>query len=209
MNIDDLKGAWNQDEPKDMHLPVSTAQLSKTTSAVGKIRNNMRNEFIAVLVSYAALIWLMFYGIQSAFFFNVTSIFVFTLIVLNCFYFFRFYLFYKSISRYDFNVKDSIRKIAYEVELNTEIYKTYNFCVTPLAVLFTFILLCGKNGMDYIRHILASSVSVAPGNLLIIFAVIVISFIITYVCINHHVRQQYGRNLAALKQVMDDLGHED
>jgi len=209
MNIDDLKDTWSQDEPKDMHLPVSTAQLGKTMSAVGKIRNNMRNEFIAVLVSYVALVWLMFYAIQSAFLFNVTSIFVFTLIVLNALYFFRFYLFYQSISRYDFNVKDNVRKIAYDLELNSEIYKTYNFCVTPLAVLFTFILLCGNNGMDYIRHILASSVSVAPWNLLIIFAVIVISFIITYVCINIHVRQQYGKYLATLKQVMDDLGHEE
>jgi len=209
MNIDDLKDAWSQDEPKEMHLPVSTAQLGKTTSAVGKIRKNMRNEFIGVLVAYIALISLMFYSMQSSFFFNVTSIFVFTLIVMNGFYFFRFYVFYKSIGRYDFNVKDSIRKIAYDIELNTEIYKTYNMCVTPLGALFTFVLLCGKNGMDYVRRILASNFLVTSGNLLTVFAVILISFIITYVCINLHVRQQYGRYLTTLKQVVDDLGHEE
>ena len=38
MNIDDLKDAWNKDEPAGMHLPVSTAMLGKTSSAVATIK---------------------------------------------------------------------------------------------------------------------------------------------------------------------------
>jgi hypothetical protein len=206
MNIDELKDAWNQDEPKGMHLPVTSAMLGKTNSAVRRIRRNMKTEFIACLVCYIMLILLMFNGVQSSFFFNILSIFVFIIFVLNGFYFFRFYIFYKSISRYDFNIKDSIRKIAYELELNTEIYKTYNFCVTPLAVLVAFILLCGNHGIDFIRHILASNTFISPGNMLLIFLVILISFIVTYVCINIHIRLQYGKYLEELKLVMEDLG---
>ena len=208
MNIDELKDAWRNDEPKGMHLQVSTAMLGKTTSAVGRIRKNMKTEFIAVIVSYTMFTALMFYGLQSAFFFNVASIFMFIIIVLNGFYFFRFYLFYKSISRYDLNMRDSIRKITYELELNTEIYKTYSFCVTPLAVLISFTLLCGNRGLGFMHYILASKAFISPWNLLIAFAVILISFIITYICINHHVRLQYGKYITELKQVMDDLGDE-
>ncbi len=208
MNIDDLKDAWGKDEPKGMHLPVSTAVLGKTTSAVGRIRRNMKTEFIAVLVSYTMFIALMFYGVQSTLFFNIASIFMFIIIVLNGIYYFRFFLFYKSIGRYDLNMKNSVRKVAYELELNAEIYKTYNFCVTPLAVLITFVLLCGNNGIGFMRYMLASNVFTSPWNLLISFAVILISFIITYICINHHVRTQYGKYITELKQVMDDLGDE-
>jgi uncharacterized membrane protein (DUF485 family) len=208
MNIDELKAAWNNDEPGGMHLPVSTAMLGKTKSAVGKIRRNMKTEFIAVLVSYTMFVALMFYGVQSVIFFNVASIFMFIIIVLNGFYFFRFFLFYKSISRYDLNMKNSIRKVTYELELNAEIYKTYNFCVTPLAVLISFILLCGNNGLGIMRYLLASNVLTSHWNLLIAFAVILISFIITYICVNHHVRLQYGKHINELKQIMDDLGDE-
>ena len=148
MNIDELKDAWSKDEPKGMNLPDSTAALGKTTSLVKRIRKNMKSEFIAVLVSYTMLILLLFNGMQSSFFFNITSIFIFIILVLNGFYFFRFYVFYKSIGSYNLSVKNSISKIAYELELNTEIYKTYNFCVTPLAVLVLFALLCGKNGAN-------------------------------------------------------------
>lgn len=208
MNIDDLKDAWSHDEPKGMQIPTSTAMLGKTNSAVGKIRRNMKTEFIAVLVCYIMFIALMFYGVRSALFFNIASIFMFIIIVLNSVYYFRFFLFYKSIGRYDLNVKNSIRKVAYELELNAEIYKTYNFCVTPLAVLITFVLLCGNNGIGFMRYMLASNVFTSPGNLLIALVVILISFIITYVCINHHVRTQYGKHITELKQVMHDLGDE-
>jgi hypothetical protein len=206
MNIDDLKDAWSQDEPKGMKIPVSTALLGKTSSAVARVRRNMKNEFIGVLISYGFLITLLFYGMQSSLFFNITSIFVFIILVLNGFYFLRFYVFYKSMNSYDFSIKNNITKMAYELELNTEIYKTYNYCVTPLAVLVTFTLLCGNNGLNFILHIFASNVS--PFNLLFAFANILISFAVTYVFINIHVRQQYGKYLFELKQVMHDLGDE-
>ena len=208
MNIDELKDAWGQDEPRGMQMPLSTKTLGKTNSAVSKIRKNMKTEFIAVLVSFSFFIPLMFYGSKSALFFNIASIFMFIIMVLNGFYFFRFYLFYQSISRYDLNIRNSIRKIAYELELNAEVYKTYNFCVTPLAVLVAFSLLCGNSAIGFMHFIVASNVLTAPGHLLIAFAIILISFVITYICINHHVRSQYGKYISELKRVMDDLGDE-
>src|SRR5476649_2212965 len=106
MNIDDLKGAWGKDEPQGMKIPVSTAVLGKTSSAVARIRKNMKTEFIAVLISYTMFTVLMFYGLQSVLFFNLASIFMFIIIVLNGFYYFRFYVFYKSIGRYDLNMQN-------------------------------------------------------------------------------------------------------
>jgi uncharacterized membrane protein (DUF485 family) len=208
MNIDDLKDAWSNDEPKGMQLPVSTAMLGKTTSAVGRIRKNMKTEFIAVSISFVLFVALMFYGVHSAFLFNIASVYMFIITVLNGFYFFRFYLFYKSISRYDLNMKNSIRKITYELELNTEIYKTYNFCITPVVVLISFILLYGNKGTGFMRYVLASNAFTSPWSLLIAFSVILISFTITYVCIYFHVRLQYGRYINELKQIMNDLDDE-
>ncbi len=208
MNIDDLKGAWKDEAPKGMDIPVGTVVPGKTLSVVARIRRNMKTEFIAVLVSYSMFTALMFYGVQSTLFFNVASIFMFVIIILNCFYFFRFYVFYKSISRYDLNMANSIRKVTYELELNAEIYKTYNFCVTPLAVLISFILLCGNNGIGFMHYLLASNIFNSPWNLPIAFAIILISFIITYICINHHVRTQYGKYITELKQITDDLEDE-
>ncbi|MFI5139601.1 MAG: hypothetical protein ACHQIM_17405 [Sphingobacteriales bacterium] len=215
MNIDDLKDAWGKDEPKGTNLTTTIAFSKKSASPVARIRRNMKSEFIAVLVSYAFLIMLMFYGNQSAHYLNLTNpvinasiLVVFILFILNGFYFARFYAFYHSFSRYDLNLRDSIRKIVYELELNVEIYKTYNFCVTPLAVLVTFMLLCGTNGMHYLQKVLSTSTFASPLNLLVIFLVIIISFAVTYICINYHIRTQYGKYITELKKIMDDLGDE-
>jgi len=208
MNIDELKDAWNQDEPKGIKLQLDVALKSKTFSAVGIIRKNMKTEFIAVLISYTIFVALMFYGLQSPLFLNLASIFMFIIIVLNGFYFFRFYIFYKSISRYDLNVINGIRKITYELELNTEIYKTYNLCVAPLAVLLSFILLLGNIKIGFMKYILTLGVFNAPWSLLISAAIILSSFVITYVCVNFHIKSQYGKYLSELKQVMYDLGED-
>src|SRR3569833_1607557 len=132
MNIDDLRDAWGRDEPKDMHLPVSTEMLGKTSSVIARVRKNMRSELIALLVSYAILLVYLFAGVQTNFLFNITSILLFVILVLKRFYYFLFYVFYKSISRYDKNQKKNKHKKTKKQELNTEVYKTYNFSVTPI-----------------------------------------------------------------------------
>src|ERR1700752_2553660 len=141
MNIDELKDAWGQDEPKGMSLPVSTEMLGKTTSAVGKLRRKMKAEFISLLICYAFIIVMLFKGIQSPLFFNITSVLLFSWLVINVFYYFRFYIFYKSIGRYDLSMAKSINKIVYELELNAEIYKTHSFSAIPLSILISITLI--------------------------------------------------------------------
>jgi len=214
MNIDDLKGAWGKDEPSGMHLPNSTAVLGKTTSLVDKLRGKMRSEFIATLVAYVLIIaYVIFMCVtfkgtaRAVFFLNTISILLFTILLLNGYFFSRFYLFYKTISRYDLGMKDSIRKITYELELNTEIYKTYSICVVPLSVLITVTLAGGKDIYDYLQRMLATSL-LNSGTMLWLFSTILISFTATWFFVNLHVKRQYGRYLAELKQIGDDLGNE-
>jgi hypothetical protein len=206
MNIDELKDAWDQDEPKGMHLPLTTAMLGKSTSLIGKIRRNMKAEFIALLICYVLIVLVLFDGARSSFFYNITIILLFSLVVLNCFYYFRFYVLYKSIGRYDLSMRESIRKITYELELNSEIYKTYSVSAMPLSILVSITLICSKIKFEHIGNILAADGSISLGTMLGILAIILLSFGITYLFINMHVRLNYSKHLSELKQVMDDLG---
>jgi len=208
MNIDDLKDAWKNDEPTGMHLPLSTELLGKSTMAVNRIRKNMKSEFIATLVSYAVILFFMFGRPQISFLFNIASILVFTIFVLNCFYFLRFYIMYKRIGGYELNTRSSISKLTYELELNTEIYKTYNFAVAPLAVLITITLICSNATSSFIQHIFAANSYLSLSTLLIVFLVILISFALTYIGVNYHIRLQFGKYIEHLKHLMNDLESE-
>ncbi|WP_184543982.1 hypothetical protein [Mucilaginibacter sp. FT3.2] len=208
MNIDDLKDAWNNNEPKGMQLPDSRVITGKTTSVIDKVRSNMKSEFIATIAAYPVIIAFLIFSHQTPFFFNIASVLLFTVMILNAYFYFRFYTFYKSTGRYNFSVKESIRKITYELELNTEIYKAYNFCVVPLAIILTITLFCGKSVSGYAQHILASD-SISVKSMLFIFLNILCSFAITFAITNYYIKSLYGKHIAELKQIIDDLGSED
>jgi hypothetical protein len=191
-----------------MHLPLNTEMLDKTTSAVRRIRKNMKAEFIALLICYIMIVLFLFDGAQSSFFLDMTKILLFSILVLNCFYYFRFYIFYKTIGRYDLNIKNSLRKIVYELELNAEIYKTYSFSAMPLSILTAVALISSKISLAHMHSALAGN-GISTNVMLVIFAIILISYVVTYFFISLHVRLTYGKYLAELKHIMDDLGEDD
>jgi len=208
MNIDELKDAWSQDEPQGMSLPLSTEMLGKTTSVVKTIRKKMRTEFIALLVCYAIIIGFLFSGDQSSFFIDMIKILLFCILLLNGFYYSRFYIFYKAIGRYDLNIKSSLRKIVYELELNAEIYKTYSFSAMPLSLLTAGAFIASKLKIIHMHNVFASGSNVSATTMLWICSAILVSFIITYFLIGLSVRLTYGKYIDALKQVMNDLGED-
>src|SRR3569833_3283257 len=166
MNIDELKDAWSHDEPEGMKLPMDTEMFRKTTSAVATIRKKMRAEFIALLVCYAIIVGFLFSVYQSSVFTDMIKILLFSILLLNGFYYLRFYVFYKSMGRYDVNMKSSLRKIVYELELNTEIYKTYSFSAMPLSVLTAGAFIASKLNLVHLPNIFAHGSNI-PANLML------------------------------------------
>jgi hypothetical protein len=207
MNIDELKDAWNKDDSQGMNLSINPGALGKTNSAVSRLRKNMKAEFIATIVSYPIIILVLFFfgKARSPYILDLAKILLFSVLLLNCFYFFKFYVFYKSIGRYDLNVKNSIRKIVYELELNAEIYKTYNFSAMSLSILTAAAMVGSRINLARFNTIVVSGSGIATNVMLMVCAIILISYIITYFFISLHVRLTYGKYLRDLKQVMDDL----
>ena len=209
MNIDDLKDAWNKDEPEGMHLPMSTAVLGKTTSAVAKIRKNMRMEFITFVVFYPVIFVILFLWQQNAFFFNTTCALLFAIVMLKGYYVLRFYSFYKLMGNYDLSIKNSVSKVAYQLEINIELYKAFNFCVTPLFLMIGYGVVCDKHTADYIQHALTGDAFMPLHKLVLLFGTTVLTFVFSYYWIDYYIRCLYGKYLTALKKIMDDLGADN
>jgi hypothetical protein len=130
------------------------------------------------------------------------------MVILNTYYFLKFYVFYRSIGRYDASMKSSITKVAYEIELNIEIYKAHSFCITPIAIMIAIGLLCGRQTSAYILQGLTDTSHNAAFHLLIMAGILLISFVGAFVLINLHMRLKYGKYLNELKVIISDLGEE-
>ncbi|TDO21271.1 hypothetical protein [Pedobacter duraquae] len=202
MNIDELKAAWREDKAPEVNI-LTPQVIGRTSSAITKVRANMRNEFIGSILCSVILIWFSMTNQKTPLILNLTSIMLFTLLFLTAFYYFKFYTFYKSVGLSNLNLKESLSKAAYDLELNIELYKTYNFCITPLALIVSIIVIGRNEASDYIIHTLSTNLSIK--SILIISVVMLGSFVITYFFITMHVKYSYTKYLAELKEVLNDL----
>jgi Flp pilus assembly protein TadB len=193
MNFDDLKDAWANERLSDAGLPLKTVPTGASSSAVSKIRKNMRRELIAQIAGFVILIYAFVITPRGTLSLYIAAIAIFILIIQTVYYFSRFYLFYKAIGRCDLTLRQSIYKIAYELELNIEIYKTFNFCAVPLIV-----LIIAGGGLD-----------LGSTSLLIVFAMLAGAQIVVIFVLKLHLHSRYGRHLAELKKIMEDLEREE
>ena len=207
MNFDNLKDAWANDKTDESHLPIRNVPVGKTSSAISMIRKNMKREFIIQIAAFILLIFPLLGPSKNALSVFMVSIAIFLLFIQTVYYFFRFYLFYKATGRYDLSIKKSIYKIIYELELNIEIYKTFNYCAMPLIIL---IVIGGSTDLTtFFQQKVADGFILKHTSLLFIFIVLIVSQIITFLLLNLHIRLQYGRYLAELKRIMEDLEIEE
>lgn len=207
MNFDNLKDAWANDKREDSHLPFRTVPVGKTSSAISGIRKNMKREFILQIAAFLLLTLLLLDSSKNALSIFMVSIGIFLLLIQTVYYFFRFYLFYKATSRYDLSLKKSIYKIIYELELNIEIYKTFNYCAMPLIILI--IIGSSMDLTTFLQQKVADGSILQHTSLFFIFIVLIVSQIITFFLLNLHIRLRYGRHLAELKKIMEDLEIEE
>jgi len=193
MNFDDLKDAWANDRISDAGLPMKAVPTGAASSAVSEVRKNMRRELIAHIGGLVILIFVFVITPKNTLSLYIAAVAIFILIIQTVYYFSRFYLFYKAIGRCDLTLKQSIHKIAYELELNIEIYKTFNFCAVPLIVLI----------------IAGGVLDLRSTSLLLVFAMLACAQIVVVLVLKLHLHNRYGRHLAELKKIMDDLASEE
>lgn len=206
MNFDNLKDAWANDKVEDSHLSFRDVAAGRSSSAVSKIRKNMKREFILQIAVFIFLILLLLWSSKDPLSVFIISIAIFLLLIQTLYYFFRFYLFYKATGRYDLGIRKSLYKIMYELELNIEIYKTFNYCALPLVI-----LIIAGNSMDltaFIHQKVTGGSMVNYTSLLSVFIGLAVVQVIAFFLLKLHIHLQYGKHLAELKRIMEDMEEE-
>lgn len=204
MNFDEMKDAWAKEPVPGAVLPANVAE--RTGSAVTRIRRSMRIEFGWVIIGYAAtLVFVLLVGpTRFSFLVICSASFV---IVQTVYYFFRFFLFYRRMVRYDLGLKKNLRQFVYELELNMEIYRTYAFCVTPVAFLLWIALMDASGRTGFLRSFLCGDgvPTIGVGSMLAIIAMLFLAQAVGVIFLHRRVWVRYGRYLLELKRVMTAL----
>lgn len=201
MNFDDLQSAWHSDKGNDIVVPDSVAKLRSVVTPVQHIRRNMRKEFVVMLVIIIAfpffpltvakgLALVPFYAMYAA------------MVILTVFYFIKFYLFYKRLDTVTLNSKDSLYEVYYDIKLNIEMYRSFNYAIIPLLLLYQVMVMISLP---------SRGAAFANRNVyfIIIFSVTFLVFMgIMLVFVEWWISYFYGSYLKQVKKVLDELKEE-
>ncbi|WP_298740929.1 hypothetical protein [uncultured Chitinophaga sp.] len=201
MNFDDLQSAWHSDKGNDIVVPDSVAKLRSAVTPVQHIRRNMRKEFVVMLVIIIAfpffpltvakgLALVPFYAMYAA------------MVILTVFYFIKFYLFYKRLDTVTLNSKDSLYEVYYDIKLNIEMYRSFNYAIIPLLLLYQVMVMISLP---------SRGAAFANRNVyfIIIFSVTFLVFMgIMLVFVEWWISYFYGSYLKQVKKVLDELKEE-
>ncbi|MBN9385779.1 MAG: hypothetical protein J0H74_33800 [Chitinophagaceae bacterium] len=208
MDLDDFKEDWSKDTIIYSRPLKSLQPINGTSSIVYRIRKHIRNDFLKMTLFYLLLLLIFILRSQTALSLFLISLITFLLLVQGALYFWRFFLFYKKLLRYDLSLRKSLRRIAYELEINIELYRNMVYCAVPLTSL-VLIGLIGENSiLTFFRQLVLFPSPLTITGLLPPFLWVLILQIIIYQLLKWHIRIHYTRYLNALNQILEDIDRE-
>lgn len=200
MNFDELQSAWNSDEGKDAVLPETLQRLKSAHMPVTKLRKNMRTEFIMLIVFFFLMGFfplLSIRGVPPVPFYAMYT----ALIMLAVFHLTKFYRFYQRLHANTLSSKDNLYEVYYDIKLNIEMYKSFNYSIIPLIMLYLVMVILDLD------HLAAAPVT--PHKKM----VIIISFVVTFIAmvvvvialVEWWVGCFYGKYLRQVGKLLDEL----
>lgn len=209
MDLDDFKEDWSKDTTIHRHVLKNLQPINGATSIVYRIRKHIRNDFIKMILFYLFLLVIFIFHSQTALSLFLMSLITFLLSVQAALYFWRFFLFYKKLPRYDLSLRRSLRRIAYELEINIELYRNIVYCAMPLTSL-ALIGLIGENSiLTFFRQLVLFPSTLTITGLLPPFLWVLTLQVVIYQLIKWHIRIHYTRYLSSLNQILKDIDQED
>lgn len=197
MNFDDIQAAWNQEGSENIQLPTALSDLKGKNSPVKKIRSAMRTELIfqvfgMIVIGFSPQIIGLHTNFQLAFYMTYGF-----LAIISIYYLIRFYFFYNRLYNYTLSSKESLYTLYYDIKVNIEMYRSFNYALIPILVIMVSLFLVAK---------LPFAVPMNQSHLLTLGVIILaISTIIVYGFLEFGIKVSYGRYLKEIGIVLDQL----
>ena len=192
MDLENLKQVWN--EEKIESIPeISLEKQKEIHTPLEIIRKNMRTEFWKTIVAYPFLFILFLSLSQEKKQMYLLVFLIFILVGICCYYYLKFYSFYKKLNSDSFNTYHSLLDLRYELVLNTELYKSLYASHIPTMLCFYIILEMFKKEPNIVLIITQSLLFCA----------------ILYPLGKFFLYRKYGRHIQKISNIIREITNED
>lgn len=197
MNFDDIQATWNQESNDNIQLPTALKDLKGKKSPIKKIRTTMRTELIFQLIGLIVVgFFPQILNLNSSFLLAFYMTYGF-MVIISIYYFVRFYFFYNRLYNYTLNSKESLYSLYYDIKINIEIYRSFNYAMIPILVIMLTLFIVAKVPLGALMdqsHLLALGV-----------IILAISTLLVYGFIEFGIKVGYGKYLKEIGSVLDQL----
>lgn len=203
MNFDDFKTAWSDEQAADIKVPATIEKLKTAHMPLEQLRKKMHVEFYIQLISvifiafipqifnFGRSLYLPFYGMYAVFF------------SLCVYYLAKLVIFYKTLDVNALSTRDSLYETYYNLRLNIEVYKSFTYSLTPLALIFGGLIILNVGDGKLMKMIIDHGLKDTQ----VIWATVtfIVVMISVTVITELYVSKQYGRYASQLKILIDEL----
>lgn len=200
MNLDELKSAWDKENTSDVSIPETVQQLKNAQHPLDKLKRNMKNEWFLQLISIIALAFIpQLQNIHTSlwpFYYLAYSF----LLIISAYYLNRFRIFYRQISHYSTDTKESVTVIYNEFKLNIERYHSFGFLLLPFALAWIAIFIYSKL-LKQGRNL----ETISDNTKIFILVAIIVMVVAVVFGILGWTKYYYGKYLKKLKAVLEEL----
>ncbi|SFW66121.1 hypothetical protein [Chitinophaga sancti] len=199
MNFEDIQSAWNKESNDNIpfQLPTALKDLKGKQSPVKKIRNTMRTELIFQLIGLVIVgFFPQILHLSSSFLLAFYMTYGF-MIIISLYYFIRFYFFYNRLYNYTLNSKESLFTLYYDIKINIEMYRSFNYSLIPVLVIMLSLFIVAKVPLGSLMdqsHLLTLGI-----------IILAISTLLVYGFMEFGIKVGYGRYLKEIGAVLDEL----
>ncbi|WP_343670743.1 hypothetical protein [Chitinophaga sp.] len=197
MNFDNIQAAWNQERNDNIQLPTVLSDLKGKKSPVKKIRTAMRAELIVQLIGLIVVgFFPQILNLHSNFLLAFYMTYGF-MIIISIYYFIRFYFFYNRLFNYTLNSKESLYTLYYDIKVNIEMYRSFNYALIPIMVIMISLFVVAKIPLASLMdqsHLLTLGV-----------IILAISTLLVYGFMEFGIKLGYGKYLKEIGSILDQL----
>ena len=201
MDFNDIQSAWNNENTKNVVVPTQLEKVQQANTPLDKIRKNLKNEFIYLIVS---IVLIGFAPYLNGFpeqaitpFYLLFSLFV----AVSAYYLIKLFIFYKRLNKTALNTKDNLYETYFDIRLNMELYKTFGFALTPFMILFLV-------GVLYFKLPNAATLFTDSTNSIVLFVSVLFSMLFMGIASEWWVHFFYGKYAKEIRTVLDELKEE-
>lgn len=144
MNFNEIQDAWDNTKGQEEDLNLLDLSLKNANQPIDSIRRNMKNELyyqLAAIIMIALFpIYFKISGTALILFYTIFAL----LLVISFYYFYRFYLLFRSMHNYTANLRENLQELYFEIRLHLEMYKSFSFLLLPFVIFLMGIIVFAK-----------------------------------------------------------------